>query len=82
MAKTGKKSGGAFKKIVIGIVLGLVLLFVFFYVGGPEYLQSFGEHAATSGKNLKKYEEATKETVKKAGEKIEDVKKALSPEKK
>jgi len=81
MAKSGKKSGGVIKKIIIGIVLGVVLLFVFFYLGGPDYLQSFGEKAAISGKKLKKYEEATKESVKKVGEKVEDVTNALSSDK-
>lgn len=64
-------------KVLIGVILGGALLFLFLYLGGPGYLESFGKKAEETGKNLKKYEQTTKDTAKKAGEKYEDIKKRL-----
>lgn len=62
-------------RLLMGIVLGMLLLFLFLYFGGPSYLETFGKKAEETGKNLKHYEQATKDTAKKVGEKYEDVKK-------
>ncbi len=64
-------------RILIGAIFGGILLFLFLYLGGPEYLESFGKKAEETGKNLKKYEQTTKDTAKKVGEKYEDIKKRL-----
>lgn len=64
-------------KILIGAILGGILLFMFLYFGGPEYLESFGKKAEETGKNLKKYEQKTKDTAKKVEEKYEGIKKKL-----
>ena len=62
------------KKLLLGIVFGMLLLFLFLYLGGPGYLETFGKKAEETGKNLKKYEQTTRDTAKKVGEKYEDVK--------
>lgn len=64
-------------RILIGAILGGILLFLFLYFGGPGYLESFGKKAEETGKNLKKYEQTTKDTAKKVEEKYEDIKKRL-----
>lgn len=68
------------KRFLIGVVLGILLLFVFLYFGGPSYLETFGKKTEEAGKNLKKYEQTTRDTAKKVGEKFEDVKKKLGAE--
>ena len=65
-------------RFLIGIFLGILLLFLFLYLGGPGYLETFGKKAEETGKNLKKYEQTTRETTKKVGDKYEDVKKKFS----
>ncbi|MBM2839036.1 MAG: hypothetical protein HW415_1661 [Deltaproteobacteria bacterium] len=68
------------KKLLLGIVFGMLLLFLFLYLGGPGYLETFGKKAEETGKNLKKYEQTTRETAKKVGDKYEDVKKKFGSE--
>lgn len=65
-------------RLLVGIVLGMLLLFLFLYLGGPGYLETFGKKAEDTGKSLKKYEQTTKDTAKKVGDKYEDVKKKFS----
>lgn len=62
-------------RLLVGIVLGMLLLFLFLYFGGPGYLETFGKKAEDTGKSLKKYEQTTRDSAKKVGEKYEDVKK-------
>lgn len=66
-------------RMMIGVLLGVLLLFFFLYLGGPGYLESFGKKAEETGKNLKKYEQTTRDIAKKFGEKKEDVKKKFEP---
>lgn len=61
-------------KVFIGLIMGALLLFLFLYFGGPTYLESFGKKAEETGKNLKRYEQTTRDTAKKVGEKYEEVK--------
>lgn len=68
------------KRLLLGIVFGILLLFLFLYLGGPGYLETFGKKAEETGKNLKKYEQTTRETAKKVGDKYEDVKKKFGSE--
>lgn len=67
-------------RMAIGIILGVLLLYFFLYLGGPGYLESFGKKAEETGKNLKRYEKTTKDTAKKVGEKYEDIKKKFGPD--
>lgn len=67
-------------RMAIGIILGVLLLYFFLYLGGPGYLESFGKKAEETGKNLKRYEQTTKDTAKKVGEKYEDIKKKFGPD--
>lgn len=69
--------GGTMVRLFIGIIFGVLLLFLFFYFGGPTYLETFGKKAEETGKNLKHYEQATRDTAKKVGEKYDDIKKRL-----
>lgn len=66
-------------KILIGALLGGILLFSFFYFGGPSYLESFGKKAEETGKNLKRYEQTTKDMAKKLSEKKDDITKKFGP---
>jgi hypothetical protein len=70
-----KRFGGTMTRFFIGIILGIILLFLFLYFGGPGYLETFGKKAEDTGKSLKKYEQTTRDTAKKVEEKYEDVKK-------
>lgn len=67
-------------KVFIGLILGALLLFLFLYFGGPTYLESFGKKAEETGKNLKRYEQTTKETARKVEEKYDDIKKKFGSE--
>lgn len=67
-------------RLLVGIVLGMMLLFLFLYLGGPSYLETFGKKAEETGKNLKKYEQTTRDTARKVGDKYEDVKKKFGSE--
>lgn len=69
-------------RLLLGIILGMLLLFMFLYLGGPGYLETFGKKAEETGKNLKHYEQTTKDTAKKVGEKYDDIKKKFGPEEK
>lgn len=64
-------------RLIIGVILGMLLLFLFLYFGGPSYLETFGKKAEETGKNLKRYEKTTRDTAKKVEEKYEDMKKKL-----
>ena len=75
-----KPFGGAMTRLLIGIILGILLLFLFLYLGGPSYLESFGKKTEETGKSLKRYEKTTRDTAKKGEEKYEDIKKKLGPD--
>lgn len=64
-------------RFLIGIILGIILLFLFLYLGGPGYLETFGEKTSETGRNLKRYEQPAKDTAKKVEDTYEDVKKKL-----
>lgn len=68
-------------RLIIGVILGMLLLFLFLYFGGPSYLETFGKKAEETGKNLKRYEKTTRDTAKKVEEKYEDMKKKLGSDK-
>lgn len=62
-------------RLIIGVILGILLLFLFLYFGGPSYLETFGKKTEETGKSLKRYEKTTRDTTKKVEEKYEDIKK-------
>lgn len=72
--------GGFMIRMAIGIILGVLLLYFFLYLGGPSYLESFGKKAEETGKNLKRYEQTTKDIAKKLSEKQDDIKKKFGPD--
>lgn len=55
-----------FKKALIGILLGVVVLAVFVYFGGGKYLQAFGAKTEQAGVKLEGYEMKMKNTTKEA----------------
>ncbi|HBR15997.1 MAG: hypothetical protein A3G39_09560 [Deltaproteobacteria bacterium RIFCSPLOWO2_12_FULL_43_16] len=61
-------------KITIGIFLGIVLLYLFIYFGGADYLQTFGKKTAEAGKELKQYEQDVKDATVKIEKALEGAK--------
>ena len=62
-------------KLVLGISLGIILLYLFIYFGGADYLEAFGKKTEQAGKELKQYEKNVKDaatTVEKSLEKAKD----------
>lgn len=59
------------KKFIIGVVLGIIVLVVFLYLGGAKYVKIFGSKTEEAGAKLEKYEKRMKETAKDAGKAIE-----------
>ncbi|MBI1911938.1 MAG: hypothetical protein HYS21_08020 [Deltaproteobacteria bacterium] len=60
------------KKIVLGILLGIVVLAVFLYFGGAKYVKTFGSKTQEAGQKLEKYEKGMKDTVKQTEEKVKE----------
>ncbi|MBI5587777.1 MAG: YtxH domain-containing protein [Deltaproteobacteria bacterium] len=69
-------------KFFFGVLIGIVLLALFFYFGGPGYLKSFGAKTEAAGGRLEKYEKQMKDTTKDAGKSVketaEDAKKSVN----
>lgn len=62
-------------KVFLGIFIGIILLYLFIYFGGADYLEVFGRKTEQAGKGLKRYEKDVKDTavkVEKALEKAKD----------
>ena len=62
-------------KAIIKLVLGIILLYLFIYFGGADYLEEFGRKTEQAGKELKQYEKNVKDaatTVEKSLEKAKD----------
>ena len=62
-------------KAIIKLVLGIILLYLFIYFGGADYLEKFGKKTEQAGKELKQYEKNVKDaatTVEKSLEKAKD----------
>ncbi|MEE9614895.1 MAG: hypothetical protein V3W31_08120 [Thermodesulfobacteriota bacterium] len=56
------------KKILMGIVIGVVLFALFLYFGGSEYVKDFGRKTEESGEKLEVYEKEFRESAEKAKE--------------
>jgi len=67
-------------KLFLGALAGLILLGLFFYLGGPRYLAAFGAKTEEAGHRLEKYEKRIKESTRSAEhtvkEKADDAKEA------
>ena len=64
-------------KAIIKLVLGIILLYLFIYFGGADYLEEFGRKTEQAGKELKQYEKDVKDattTVEKSLKKLEKAK--------
>ncbi|MBI5599695.1 MAG: hypothetical protein HY890_08190 [Deltaproteobacteria bacterium] len=64
------------KKVILGIILGLVMFVVFIAFGGARYMVRFGKKTIDAGQKLQVYEKEIKESAGKAGEKIAETGKA------
>ncbi|MBI2412159.1 MAG: hypothetical protein HYV24_03010 [Deltaproteobacteria bacterium] len=67
------------KKVLLGIIIGIIALAAFLYFGGGRYLRVFGAKTEEAGEKLEKYEkemkkeaEVIKESAKEAGETIKE----------
>jgi len=65
--------------IIIGMFLGIVLLYLFVHFGGADYLMTFGRKTEQAGEELKQYEKDIKDTtikfekmLEKAKDKVKD----------
>lgn len=61
-------------KLVLGIFLGIVLLYLFICFGGADYLQTFGKKTEEAGRELKQYEKNVKDTTVKIEKALEGAK--------
>jgi uncharacterized membrane-anchored protein YhcB (DUF1043 family) len=50
------------KRIILGIIIGVVLSFIFFYFGGSDYLIEVGKKTEKVGSELKEYERKLKDS--------------------
>lgn len=66
-------------KVILGIFLGIFLLYLFIYFGGADYLEVVGKKTEKAGKELKQYEKNVKETTDKVLEKAKDKVKEKMP---
>ena len=63
-------------QITLGIFVGVVLLYLFIYFGGADYLKTFGKKTEQAGEGLKHYEKGVKDVgdrvLEKAKEKVKE----------
>lgn len=52
-------------RLFFGGIAGVVLLGLFFYLGGPKYLTALGAKTEQTGEKLEKYEKEIKDSAKK-----------------
>lgn len=60
------------KKFIIGVIIGIVVLAAFLYLGGPKYMKIFGAKTEEAGERLERYEKGLKQTTDEAAEKLKD----------
>ncbi|MCK4739084.1 MAG: hypothetical protein KAT46_03970 [Deltaproteobacteria bacterium] len=53
------------KRIILGIIVGLILFVVFVFAGGSEYLIKFGQKTEKAGERLQSYEKKIKKDAEK-----------------
>lgn len=49
------------KRFILGIVIGIILLILFVYFGGADYLKTAGKAVEKAGSELEQYEKKIKE---------------------
>lgn len=63
-------------QIILGVFVGVTMLYLFIYFGGADYLKAFGKKTEHAGEELKHYEKGVKETgdkmLEKAKEKVKN----------
>ena len=65
------------KKFLLGIAIGIVLIFIFIYFGGGSTLKSLGERTIELGDKIELYEKSLKETTRGLIEKKERIEKEV-----
>lgn len=65
------------KRLIYGMILGFILCLVFIYMGGGEYIKSFGRETSKVGEKVIDYEGVLKEKVKKAKKAAGEAKEAV-----
>ena len=65
------------KKFLLGIVIGIILIFIFIYFGGGSTLKSLGERTIELGEKIELYEKSLKETTRGLIEKKELIEKEV-----
>ncbi len=60
------------KKILLGIILGIIMCVLFLYFGGSEYVKDFGRKSIEVGEELEAYEESLKDAADRARETVEE----------
>jgi len=61
------------KKVIAGIIIGVVFLVLFIAFGGSRYLKKLGRETEEAAERLGSYEKKAKEAAKKAEERIEKI---------
>ena len=65
------------KKFLLGIAIGIILIFIFIYFGGGSTLKSLGERTIELGEKIELYEKSLKETTRGLMEKKELIEKEV-----
>lgn len=65
------------KKFLLGIAIGIILIFIFIYFGGGSTLKSLGERTIELGDKIELYEKSLKETTRGLLEKKERIEKEV-----
>jgi uncharacterized protein YbjQ (UPF0145 family) len=60
------------KKILLGIILGIIMCVLFLYFGGSEYVKDFGQKTVDVGEELEEYEESFKDAADRAMDTVEE----------
>ena len=62
------------KNIILGIFLGILLLYIFIYFGGADRIKVFGKKTVQTGEELKQYEKTVKDATIQIEKKLEKAK--------
>jgi hypothetical protein len=60
------------KNFILGVIIGVVALFVFLSLGGGRYLKTFGAKTEEAGARIERYEKDIKKATRGAEEAIKD----------
>ncbi len=62
------------KRILLGIIIGIIAFVIFIMAGGGEYLKRLGQKTEEAGRRLESYEKRLKSSVKETKQRIETLK--------